>query len=600
MRCFTALLFVPVVLHAQSSPVSVLFRDVRVFDGAHATDHRDVLIREGRIAQIAAHVNAPVSALTIDGRGKTLLPGLIDAHTHAFGDMLDVAAVFGVTTELDMFTDYKWAAARRAEQMMGKATSRADLWSAGTLVTAPGGHGTEYGTAIPTLSRADSAQAFVDARIAEGSDYIKIVIDDGHTYGMRLPTLDSAVVRAVVTAAHKRGKMAVVHIGDLAGARMALNAGADGLMHLFVDRAPDPEFGRFVAAHHAFVVPTLIVLQSITGVPGGAPLLSDRRLSPYIRPADARSLKAAFASRPDSTRRYDNAKAAIKQLLEAGVPILAGTDAGNPGTMHGAGLHRELELLVEAGLSPSQALAAATRLPAERFRLGDRGRIAPGLRADLVLVNGDPTSDISAIHDIVGVWKDGTAIDRAAFAGEVAKSIAAAEAAPDVASNGLVSDFETGDGKIESRYGAGWMVSTDAMAGGKSVATLTIAGDGADGSNHSLEIAGTIAGGLPYAWAGAMFSPGAQPMQPVNLSARHELTFWAKGDGKTYRVLIFSESKGMTPIARSFETTTGWKEYTMPLASFAGVDGKGLMAVIFTGGPDAGSFRFQIDNVRFR
>jgi hypothetical protein len=89
-------------------------------------------------------------------------------------------------------------------------------------------------------------------------------------------------------------------------------------------------------------------------------------------------------------------------------------------------------------------------------------------------------------------------------------------------------------------------------------------------------------------------------MQPANLSARKELHFWAKGDGKTYRVMIFSESKGFTPLSHSFVTASEWKEYTMPLSSFGGIDGKGLMAVIFSGGPTPGAFAFQIDNVQFR
>jgi hypothetical protein len=95
----------------------------------------------------------------------------------------------------------------RAEQAReGGAPHRADLFSAGTLVTAPGGHGTEYGVPIPTLSGADGAQEFVDARLAEGSDWIKLVVDDGSAWGLDLPTLDAATVRAVVAAAHARGR----------------------------------------------------------------------------------------------------------------------------------------------------------------------------------------------------------------------------------------------------------------------------------------------------------------------------------------------------------------------------------------------------------
>jgi imidazolonepropionase-like amidohydrolase len=113
------------------------------------------------------------------------------------------------------------------------------------------------------------------------------------------------------------------------------------------------------------------------------------------------------------TGELAHAFAALKQLHDAGVPILAGSDAPAPGSTNGVSLHGELELLVKGGLSPSEALAAATSVPARTFRLTDRGRIVPGLRADLLLVRGDPTRDITATRDIVEVWKAGVAVSAA-------------------------------------------------------------------------------------------------------------------------------------------------------------------------------------------
>src|SRR6202043_2721257 len=108
-------------------------------------------------------------------------------------------------------------------------------------------HGTEYGISVPTLSSPGEAQAWVDARIAEGSDYIKIVYDDASTYGGHRPTLSKETMKAVIDAAHKRGKLAVVHIGSQQEAHEAIEAGADGLAHLFSDSAPSADFGNFVA-----------------------------------------------------------------------------------------------------------------------------------------------------------------------------------------------------------------------------------------------------------------------------------------------------------------------------------------------------------------
>lgn len=390
---------------------ATLFRDVRVFDGQETVATTNVLIRDGTIAAIGPTVS-PGDVEVVDGRGKTLLPGLIDAHVHFRPDGLREAMVFGVTTELDMFTLPKLIGAAKEELTTSRGTELADLRSAGTLVTAPGGHGTQYGFTIPTITGPEHADAFVEARLAEGSDYIKLVYDDGSAWGRPVPTISVETMTAVIEAAHRHGRLAVAHIATLQGAREALNAGADGLAHLFIDRLPDPEFGKFVLAKHAFVIPTLTVLESATGTPSGASLVADPLLRPYITPASADDLESAFTPAPNNLIHYEAAVAAVRQLKAYEVPILAGTDAPNPGTAHGASMHRELELLVRAGLTPAEALTAATAAPAAAFHLDDRGRIKVGLRADFVLVNGDPTADVMATRDIVAIWKGGVRFAR--------------------------------------------------------------------------------------------------------------------------------------------------------------------------------------------
>jgi hypothetical protein len=138
------------------------------------------------------------------------------------------------------------------------------------------------------------------------------------------------------------------------------------------------------------------------------------------------------------------------------------------------------------------------------------------------------------------------------------------------------------------------------MAGGKSTAEMIVVDGGADGSAKSLAIRGTISDAFKQAWAGAMFSPGKQIFQPANLGAKKEIRFWTKGDGKTYRVFVFAESKGYVPLTQTFVAGAEWKEYVFPLASFDGIDGRGIMALIFGGGPAPGSFALQIDHVAFK
>ncbi len=421
--------------------------------------------------------------------------------------------MFGVTTELDMFTDHRFVATMRAEQQRADgALGRADILSAGTLVTSPKGHGTEYGVQIPTLASAGDAQAFVDARIAEGSDYIKIVYDDGAAYGMQIATIDRTVLGAAIDAAKKRGKLAVVHIGSGQGANDAIAAGASGLVHIFADAPADATFVARVAATRAFVTPTLSVTESTTGVASGAPLLKDARLAPFITVAERTSLEGRFPSRPGSKQNLAFALASTKRLFDAGVPILAGTDAPNPGTSHGSSLHRELELLVQAGLSPEAALAAATSVPARIYSLRDRGRVAPGLRADLVLVNGDPSRDITATRDIVSIWKRGVRLERA-------KAPAATAAAPAATTTGLVSDFDA-SADIRAEFGSGWQTSTDSLMGGKSTATLTVVQGGANEDAQRV-------GGFRHRRRGRGLSVGRRDVLP----GRH-----ADGAGRSVQV----------------------------------------------------------------
>ncbi len=577
----------------------LVFKQVRVFDGQRVIPEATVVVAAGKIAAVGKSVSVPPNAIVIAGRGRTLLPGLIDAHTHVFPpSILEQSLIFGVTTELDMFTDHRAAASIKRQQAAGEALNMADLRSAGTLITAPGGHGTEYGLVIPTITDPAQAQSFVDARIAEGSDYIKIV----YAVDGRMPSISRETLAAVVRAAKNRDKLAVVHATTLQAARDALDAGADGLVHLFVDAPVDDAFIKAAVASRVFFIPTFTVLESLCGTGGGATLVSDPDLGPFVNLQAAENLKRSFPSRGGPERKLPVAQEAARLLKAAGVPVLAGTDAPNPGTAHGISIHRELEILVDSGFTPTEALAAATSVPAAVFGLADRGRIAPGLRADLVLVEGDPTTDIKDTRRILGVWKQGHRVDRAAYRESIeqAKSLAAAAGkapAPRGSEDGLVSDF---DGKEPTtKFGAGWHVSTDSFVGGKSTAEFKLVKGGAKDSAGSLLITGMIDAKSPPRWAGAIFYPGPAPMSPVNLSGKKAISFWAKGDEQSFSVMLFAQQRGFAPSMRFFTTGPEWKRYSFSLSDFDGLDGTGLTGLFFGGGSQEGAFALQIDDVRF-
>jgi len=273
--------------------------------------------------------------------------------------------------------------------------------------------GTYFPTQFPVVESAADADSFVAARVAEGADYIKLLIDDGAASGHPSPTLAEDVAQAIVSAAHDQGRMAVAHVMSLGGAEQALRIGVDGLVHIFFDRPATDEIIAQARDAGIFVIPTLSTVGSITSEIDGTNLAQDERARELITEPWKQNLCECWHL--GSPGALDYGLDATQRMYAAGVDVLAGTDAagiGVVGTAHGVSLHGELQLLVRAGLSPSSALRAATSLPARRFGLNDRGRIEPGLQADLVLVQGDPTIDITATLSIEGIWRRGDKVAR--------------------------------------------------------------------------------------------------------------------------------------------------------------------------------------------
>jgi imidazolonepropionase-like amidohydrolase len=390
--------------------------NVRVFDGDRLTEPTDVTVEGAVISSVGS--SRAEDAEIVDGAGATLLPGLIDAHTHADERALRQALTFGVTTELDLASTPATMIPLRAA--VATSSDLADVRSSSFGLTTPDGHphqlrDRENDPVWPTATSPGQAREFVDGRIAEGADYLKVLIEDGHTLGTALPSVAPDVVGAVVRAGHERGKLVVAHALTVAATEIALDAGADGLTHLFVDRPHPPELIARIAGSGMFVIPTLSTLASITGRRDGADLAADARVRPKLSPEWLDNLSRSWAFQPPEQFRY--ALDTVAALHAAGVDVLAGTDAshlGAYGMAHGASLHDELRLLVLAGFSPVAALNAATSVPAARFGLSDRGSVRPGARADLLLVDGDPTADISTTLSLLGVWRAGVRLNSAA------------------------------------------------------------------------------------------------------------------------------------------------------------------------------------------
>ncbi len=166
--------------------------------------------------------------------------------------------------------------------------------------------------------------------------------------------------------------------------------------------------------------------------------------------------------------------------------------------------------------------------------------------------------------------------------------------------SGMVSDFD--GAKVAANYGS-WMAAGDSMNGGKSAATMQVVSPGADNTGGALQIAGEVVAGAPFAWAGALYSPAAAPMQPANLSSKKSISFWAKGDGRTYTLVVLTESRsgnsGELPAMTTFAAGPEWRQYTFPLSTFE-TDGSDLSGVGFVHVREPGKFQFEIDQFEIK
>ncbi|MGK3204371.1 amidohydrolase family protein [Amycolatopsis sp. MEPSY49] len=395
----------------------------RVFDGEKTLGVRTVVLDGRKIRAIGGDV--PEGADVVDGRGATLLPGLIDAHVHSSPGSLALALRFGVTTELEM----QGMNTRENRGHITEDDTVADVRSAGFGITPPGGHPSELmpegfrpaGDLPPVMplmpfsTTPEQAAAYVPQLLARGSDYIKFMVDDGSVEGHPgLPMLDQATLAAGVAEAKKYGALTVAHTLTLEATRMAAEAGVDGVVHVFMDRPHTTEIVDLIAGSGMFVVPCVCLDASMMGITG-AELADDPRVARRLDDKWEKTLRASYDRYPQG--RLDDVLATVRALAEAGVDLLAGTDASMAetffgGLAHGASLHHELRYLVAAGLTPAQALRAATATTARRFGLGDRGRVAEGLRADLLLVDGDPTTDIGDTLNTRAIWRRGSLLEQ--------------------------------------------------------------------------------------------------------------------------------------------------------------------------------------------
>ncbi|KAL7924462.1 hypothetical protein ACQKWADRAFT_269307 [Trichoderma austrokoningii] len=352
-------------------------KNVRVFDGTKLTALQTVVIDGELISNDTSNIET-----TVDGNGGVLIPGLIDSHIHISTIAgLEILASYGVTTAINMACrNYTQCAPLRNVEGV------ASYISAGIPATGPGSqHSKTFNLTAPYLIYPDqNATEVVSYTFGNNSDFYKITAEvNGPSQSMQ---------NALVDAVHNLGKLSMTHAADLNAWAQAATSGTNGIQHM-------PTNGHINASD------ILTVRKSSTT--WSTPTMN------IARYAFSNTALLVFTGHqiggPDSYQNvYDN----VKAIHAAGIPILAGTDSvgtisANISIPWGLTLHFELENLVEAGLTTLEALRAATVLPAQHHQLTDRGQIAPGMRADLVLLNSNPLLNISNTRDIAKVWVGG-------------------------------------------------------------------------------------------------------------------------------------------------------------------------------------------------
>ena len=438
------------VTRATDAHPSCVIRNVRVFDAPRAAlldGPRDVVVRDGRIAAVASPRVAVSGLIEIDGHGSTLLPGLVDVHTHtgatagppwltelpAQEENLGACLYAGVTTVLDAGA-LTPAIFRLRDRVRAGAVLSPHLYAAGPMFTAPNGHPVGLMRTnlpfwirwyvLPRIAREvgtpDAARQAVADLLPDHPDVIKIADDDLVPGEQRVPT---EVIAAIVARAHESHVRVVAHIGQSRDVIDTVGAGVDALMHdVYTDTITDEAVSAIAVAH----VPVVATIGIWDAVEQLGTLRAETR-APITREIAKPAVLTALSAFPSDHEREQTTamtkairdghaarRANVAKLRAAGVTILAGSDAVNAGQFPGAGLHDELAKLVEAGMTAGEALRAATYDNA-RFLAGtqaDFGEVAPGQRADLVLVDGDPTADIAAAQHITHVWLDGVELLR--------------------------------------------------------------------------------------------------------------------------------------------------------------------------------------------
>lgn len=555
-----------------------------VFDATGAAPHlANVVIRDGRIAEVGPDVKAPRGARIIDARGEALLPGFYDLHTHwtpggvpsTTPQIASAYVAAGVTT----VSDFNAAPESWAPRRQWLSTLTAPHVNFAARMSTPGGHGADWADTATTkwVNTPEAARAAVKALVPYKPDLIK-AFTDGWRYGVAPDntSMDEWTLSALVDEAHKNDLKVFTHTVSVDRGEVAGRAKVDVITHSLQDRRLDAEAIEIIKAGGTSDTPTLAVYEPVK--PG----------QPARDPEDPKNRQGFL--------KFDNALHNAKALQDAGVIVALGTDAGMPGTPHGVSTLHEMELMVRAGLTPTQALMAGTALSAKVInQLADRGTIEKGKRADLVLIKGEPWKTIGDVRKTDRVFIDGKLVF-----GPGAPPMTTNEATtmPSLPAKAQIDDFEREDGRSSLDT-----LRTDAPDGGldRTVEISQVIARGDQGKALSIN-ARMAMKAKPS--AGVIIPLTRGSIQPVDARAFTGVRFEARGDGDYALGVSTSGGRWAAP----FSAGSTWKTVEIPFSALKGVSdrnkgewtGSDLTEVEFMGGRKGGEkLWLEVDNVVF-
>jgi imidazolonepropionase-like amidohydrolase len=423
---------------------ALVLRNFTLIDGG---DHEPMpqaamVVEQGRISWVGreADLKAPDGAATSDLNGAYVIPGLINLHAH-LGNTVDLVqdtkfhtresaeqdlrtfASYGVTTVVSMGTDRdtifplrnEQRAAASANATTGWTPSMARVYTVGQGLMFEGGYGGLTGV-NDAAATPEEAVAYVNAQLDKGADFIKLWLDS--ELGT-MPKMPAAMTKAIIDAAHARGARVLAHVFYLEDAKLLAGQGIDGFVHMVRDQPIDQDLIDLMLKNGTWQASGTLSREAAMFAYGATPEFASDPF--FTRGVSAKTLELIRSPERQKTQAsnpnfkkfpafLETAKANYKRMVDAGIPFAAGTDSGPPGRFPGYFDHWELQLMVDAGLTPAQAIDAATRRAAMFLGAEDLGTLEQGKWADLVVLDGNPLMDIKNSRKIRTVYIAGNEV----------------------------------------------------------------------------------------------------------------------------------------------------------------------------------------------